>query len=319
MTEIRTTAPSQEPIAETAAVVTQLLEAGIAEPVTQSEAEEYVGRWAEYEQARILVAEEGGLPIGWLGVVPWPGEFATLHWLRWAPVGWPSVAPSADVEEVGRALLVAAGDAVPEEVAALIVAIEQDVEVDAAHLDLLRSRYAAIGWQYSEAIHFIHSTEGVESPGLPNGVTVRPLREADPERLITCIREIFSGEYAEIFCDGSSEEQDAFLRGLPHSETMKEAASVVLLADDELIGFSSTHGIRENENLLVNWIGIRPAWRRRGYASFLLRHILAVAGEEGYATSSLSSEVRNEASLALYQSQGWEVEGGEKQFAKYLR
>jgi len=226
--------------------------------------------------------------------------------------------PSSDVEGIGRALLAAATDAVPEEVAALIVSIDRDVEIDEERLALLRSRYEALGWQYSEAVHFIHPTRGVTAQDIPDDLVVRPLREADPERLTACIRDIFSGEYAEIFCGGLPEEQGAFLQGLPESETMNEAASVVLLAGGELVGFSSVHGIRENENLLINWIGIRPNWRRRGYASFLLRHILAVAAEEGYRTASLSSEVRNQASLALYEGQGWEVEGGEKQFAKYL-
>jgi ribosomal protein S18 acetylase RimI-like enzyme len=318
MIDIRTIVPSQEPIADTTAVLTQLLEQGAGKPAMESEITAYVGRWAEVEQARMLIAEEDGSPIGWLGVAPWPGEYASLHWLRGSPVGWPSVVSSADVEDVGRSLLAAAVDIVPDEVAALIMSIDHDIEIDEERLALLQSRYAAIGYQYSEAVHFVHPTDGVTAPDVPDSLVVRPLREADPEQLTSCIRDIFSGEYSGIFCGGLPEEQETFLRGLPESETMQEAASVVLLADDEIVGFSSVHGVRENENLLVNWIGIRPAWRRRGYASFLLRHILSVAAEEGYATASLSSEVRNQASLALYEGQGWEIEGGEKQFAKYL-
>jgi len=319
MVEIRTIAPSKEPVAKTAAVVMQLLEQGIGEPITKSDAEDYVGRWAEYEQARMLVATKDAEPVGWLGVVPWPGEYASLHWLKGAPVGWPSVVPSLDVEEVGRILLSAAVDIVPDEVAALIMSIERDTEIEADRLDLLQTRYAAIGYQYSEAVHFVHPTQGATRPMPPEGVTFRPLREADPEQLTVCIRDIFSGEYEEIFCGGLPEEQEAFLRGLPDSETMNEAASVALLSEGELVGFSSVHGIHAHENLLVNWIGIRPQWRRRGYASFLLQHLLAVAAEEGFKTASLSSELRNHASLALYKRQGWEIEGGEKQFAKYLR
>jgi len=317
MLEIRTVVPSQEPDVASE-IASRLLEGGLGESPAASEVSDYVSRWAAYEQARILVAEENGTPIGWLGVVPWPGEYATLHWLRWAPIGWPSVIPSADDETVGHQLLDAAANIAPKEVAALIVSIDRNVEIDEERLALLQSRYEALGWQYSEAIHFIHPTKGVKRPSVPEGLIVRPLREADPEQLTSCIREIFSGEYSAIFCGGLPEEQEAFLRGLPESETMNEAASVVLASGDELIGFSSVHGVRENENLLVNWIGIRPAWRRRGHGAFLLRHILAVAGEEGYRTASLSSEVRNQASLALYRGQGWEVEGGEKQFAKYL-
>jgi len=317
MPEIRTVVPSQDP--EVAAdIVSRLLDQGLGGPAAASEVSEYVSRWAAYEQARLLVAEENGTPVGWLGVVPWPGEYATLHGLRWAPVGWPSVIASADDEAVGHQLLAAAADIVPEEVAALIVSIDRDVEIDAEHLELLQARYEAIGRQYSEAIHFIHPTKDVKRPDVPESLDVRPLREANPDRLTACIREVFTGEYREIFCGGLEEEQDTFLRGLPKSETMDEAASVVLVSEGELVGFSSVHGVRENENLLVNWIGIRPAWRRRGYGAFLLQHILAVAAEEGYRTASLSSEVRNRASLALYHGQGWEVEGGEKQFAKYL-
>ena len=321
MIEIRTIVPAKETASEVEAIVSRLLERGVAEPRSAQEIVDYVAHCAspEYEGFRVLVAEEAGDPVGWLGVMPWPGEFATLHWLRWGSVGWPSVVPSMNVERVGRAMLEASTEAVPEEVSAVLLCIDRDTEIDEQRFELLRSRYDAIGWQYSEAIHFIHPAKGAKRPDIPEGLHVRPLREADPEQLTTCIRDIFSGEYEEIFCGGLAEEQETFLRGFSASETMKEAASVVLISRNELIGFSSVHGIRENENLLVNWIGIRPAWRRRGYASFLLSHILAVAAEEGYQTASLSSEVRNQASLALYQDQGWQVEGGEKQFAKYIR
>jgi GNAT superfamily N-acetyltransferase len=321
MIEIRKVVPSQEPASRVEEIVSSLLAQGVAEPRSEEEVADYVAHCASapYEAFRALIAEEAGEPIGWLGVMPRPGGYATLHSMRWAPLGWPSVVPAADVEGVGRAMLEALTSAVPEEVSAVLLCIDRDVEIDEERLALLRSRYEAIGWQYSEAIHFIHPTKDVKRPDTPDGLTVRPLREAGPEQLTACIRDIFSGEYEEIFCGGLPEEQEAFLRALPESETMNEAASVVLLACGELVGFSSVHGIRENENMLVNWIGIRPAWRRRGYGSFLLRHILAVAKEEGYRTASLSSEVRNQASLALYESRGWEVEGGERQFAKYLR
>ena len=318
MIEVRTVVPSQDPDSARR-IISRLLELGAGSPQPASEVTSYVSHWAEYPRARMLIAREDGDPIGWLGVAPWPGEYATLHWLRWGPVGWPSVVATADAEEVGRQLVAHAVDEVPEDISALIVAIERDTSVDDDRLDLLRSRYAALGYTYSEAVHFVHPTTGAATPSVPRGLAVRPLRDADPNRLNDCIRDVFSGEVSAFFCGGSPDEQDAFLRGLPTSSTMDEAASVVLCQGDDLIGFSSTLRGHEGRNLLVNWIGIRPAWRRRRYASFLLRHILATASEAAYATASLSSEVRNTASMALYESQGWEVEGGERQFAKYLR
>jgi len=115
-----------------------------------------------------------------------------------------------------------------------------------------------------------------------------------------------------------SQEPAGELRRPSHACSKREASSIVLGLGNELIGFSSTIGNDEKQNLLVNWIGIHTTWRRRGYASFLLRHILSIAASEGYETASLSSDARTAASMALYQNEGWEVEGGERQFVKHL-
>jgi len=317
MIEIQTVAPSQDaPALER--VAAHLLASGAGSEQPGDQIAEYVSNWAEYEQARVLVAEESSNPVGWLGVVPWPGEYATLHWLRWGLPGWPTVIEAADEVEIGRKLLAAAEETIPSEVRAILCCIDRSIEVSAERLSLLQDRYAQIGYQYAEAVHFIHETKRAALPSAPEGLRVVPLREPSSEELIACIRDVFSGDVAEFFCGGSVEEQEAFLRGLPKSSTMDEAASVALLEGSELVGFATAIGNRDNENLVLNWLGLRPAWRRRGYARFLLQHTLAVAGDDGYRTASLSSHTQNAASMALYENEGWDIEGAEHQFTKYV-
>lgn len=321
MVEIRTLVPSQEPASDVEAIVSRLLEGGVAEPRSAEEVADYVTHCAssQYEGFRALVAEEAGEPLGWLGVMPWPGGYATLHSMRWAPIGWPSVVPSRGEEPLGLELLAAAERAVPNDDRALIVSIKRGAEVDETRVALLRARYAKVGYRFADLVHFIHPTAVADFPShVPDELTVQPLREIGEEKLVACIRDVFEGPASPFFCGGAEEDQKTFLRALPDSPAMDEPASVVLCDGAEPIGFASTIGYRDNGNLLIDWMGIRPAWRRRGYAKCLLRHVLSTAAAEGYKTASLSSDSGNGAAMALYESQGWEIEGGERQFVKLL-
>lgn len=54
---------------------------------------------------------------------------------------------------------------------------------------------------------------------------------------------------------------------------------------------------------------VRPQFRRRGYATALLRHGLAVAREAGVARALLTCDVDNAASAAVIERCGGELEG----------
>jgi GNAT superfamily N-acetyltransferase len=322
MVKIREVVPSQEPASRVEEIVSSLLAQGVAEPSSAEEVADYVTHCASspYEAFRALIAEEDGGPIGWLGVMPWPGGYATLHSMRWASLGWPSVVPRHDTEAVGLELLAAAERAVPEDVRSLIVSIARDAGVRAADLDRLKLCYAKAGYRFADLVHFIHATGDAEAPpSAPPGVTVAPLREIAGDRLEACILEVFGGKASAFFCGGSCEEQNRFLHGLRASPAMEEPSSIVLCASDEPIGFASTIGDREDGNLLIDWMGIRAGWRRKGFGTFLLGHVLAAAAAEGYASVSLSSDARNDPAIGLYRREGWTIEGGERQFSKQLR
>jgi len=321
MIDIRKVVPSQEPASRVEAIVSSLLAQGVAEPRSKEDVAEYIVHCASapYQAFRALIAEEDGAPIGWLGVMPWPGGYATLHSMRWAPLGWPSAVPAADEQAVGAQLLTAAEAFVPSEVRCILVSLGRDADISNERLEALRPRYSALGFHYADLAHFIHATGDAEVlPSAPPGVTVSPLREIAGDRLEACILDVFGGEASAFFCGGSSEEQKRFLRSLRTSPAMGEPSSIVLWASDEPIGFASTMGDRENGNLLIDWMGVRTDWRRKGFGAFLLRYVLAVAAVEGYALVSLTSDARNDPAVGLYRREGWTIEGGERQFAKQL-
>ena len=240
-----------------------------------------------------------------------------MHTLRWAQPGWPSVAPEGDPVSVGGLLVITAEAGLPETTRSLLLSIPRDVEVHPIRLTELAERFAALGFHYAELIHFIHGAEAGEM-GLPEGVALQPLREVDLGALQLCIRDVFSQDASAFFCGGDAAEQESFLRTLEGSQAMREASSVALVRGTELLGFATTAGDSENGNLLIDWMGIRPAFRKQGLARALLRCVLSCAAFEGYRTASLSSDARNEPALSLYQSAGWDVGGGERQFVKQI-
>ena len=318
MIEVRTRVPAQESGMELESIVNRLLEQGIAPPQSGSDVAAYVARWAEYPQSRVQIAEDGERAIGWLGVMVWDGGYATMHPLRWSPPGWPSVVPGEDEQDVGVRLIAATEAILPDTVRTLLTSIDQDVPLDPERLAELRLRYERLGFHFADLVHFIHPTADLAGLSMPEELAASPIGDVDPEALVACIRDVFSGSASPFFCGGAIEEQESFVRTLPGSPAMAEPASVVLTIDGEMIGFASTVGDRDNGNLLVDWMGIRPAWRQRGYGRFLLSHILSAAKDEAYATVSLSSDEQNSPALALYKTQGWEIEGGERQFVKQL-
>ncbi|MFC2094890.1 GNAT family N-acetyltransferase [Candidatus Bipolaricaulota bacterium] len=90
------------------------------------------------------------------------------------------------------------------------------------------------------------------------------------------------------------------MAGLLDSPASHEPSSSVVYVGNELANFVSTEGY--DTDLLIDWLGIRPAWHRRGLGSLLLLHALEQGRANGYVTASSSANVANEASMRLMES-----------------
>ena len=63
------------------------------------------------------------------------------------------------------------------------------------------------------------------------------------------------------------------------------------------------------DELHINNLAVRPAWRRRGAARALIRHVLAEAPQLGARRATLEVRRSNEIARRLYTEVGFEVSG----------
>ncbi len=86
----------------------------------------------------------------------------------------------------------------------------------------------------------------------------------------------------------------------------------VCLEDDRVLGYISYYQIRDEA--FINNVAVTASARRKGVGTALVKK--AVADATGNAASFLSLEVRrsNQAAIALYESQGFDLEGLRKKF-----
>jgi ribosomal-protein-alanine N-acetyltransferase len=63
------------------------------------------------------------------------------------------------------------------------------------------------------------------------------------------------------------------------------------------------------DELHINSLAVADAWRRRGLARALLRHVLADAAKAGARSATLEVRRSNEAARGLYEGLGFRVEG----------
>ena len=105
-------------------------------------------------------------------------------------------------------------------------------------------------------------------------------------------------------------------------ERFQHAESVVLLAlnegTGEGVGFTQLYplfsSVRATRRYLLNDLFVTPARRRFGVAAALLHAATAHARAMGVAGMSLSTANDNVAAQRLYESMGWELEQGFREY-----
>ncbi len=100
----------------------------------------------------------------------------------------------------------------------------------------------------------------------------------------------------------------------------KQTNSTVLVAEDQdqLAGYMFAIGgsARRNSHAAYLVIGILPEYRGKGVGTQLFQQMEEWATEHGIARLELTVVTENEAGLALYKKQGFEVEGTKRQSLK---
>ena len=80
----------------------------------------------------------------------------------------------------------------------------------------------------------------------------------------------------------------------------------VLRLDDGQVGAFCVCWMLFDE-LHINTLAVAPAWRRRGLATTLLRHVFAEASARGVQRATLEVRASNRPALALYERLGFQV------------
>jgi ribosomal-protein-alanine N-acetyltransferase len=122
---------------------------------------------------------------------------------------------------------------------------------------------------------------------------IRDATPADAPRLAELERECFPDPWSEA--------------GL--EEVLRHATGISVVAEGEGIvqGYVLARAVADQAEILN--VAVAPAWRRRGAAKAMLRHVLAALEERGVTEVFLEVRQSNVAALSLYRDLGFRVAG----------
>ena len=140
---------------------------------------------------------------------------------------------------------------------------------------------------------------------LPPGYGYMPLVDADEEALYGCYSHAFIESGVRAYHDMTEEERRADFEHYFGGGTMNEEASLVVVRDGEIVGFSLVHS-RPGEAHLAD-IGIVPAHRGKGLGRRMVKYSLMKVARD-YDTVTLAVDVDNTSAFELYGDLGFEVE-----------
>jgi mycothiol synthase len=163
---------------------------------------------------------------------------------------------------------------------------------------------AARGYAYWRSSYRmrIELAERPETPALPPGLELRSYEAGDAETVRAALNEAFATDpFSHPVTESNFREFFLRQRGFD--------PRLWLLAWDgaELAGFAlafPSNGADESVGWVGN-LGVRPAWRRRGLGTALLRHAFAVLYDRGLRSVGLGVDAENPTgAVGLYESAG---------------
>jgi len=171
-------------------------------------------------------------------------------------------------------------------------------------------------WFEAEGMHLVDDSAYMRrslDPGefaehdvaLPPGYRYMPLADADEESLYGCFSRAYDESGVRSFHDMTYEERRTDFEHYFGGETRDEGASLVVVGDGEIVGFSLVHS-RPSEAHLGE-VGIVPAHRGRGLGRRMVRCSLMRAARD-HDTVTLAVDVDNAPAYELYRDMGFEVE-----------
>ncbi len=265
---------------------------------------------------RFVIARNKGMLLGCLALLikhPVTVEIMPHH--LWQD-GYPLVRPGYDATTITTKLIEAAARWAGQ---GKYECIELGVEPSDGQDELgtLKTWYESLGFHVrQENVNLMCKLTAQTIPELavPKGFRLRPITDVDSDDVFRCYHASFSRGHSPFFFDQSERERRAYFETFGVTYGMDEETSLALMKEERVAGFSYTMPWATSYHY-VDWLGIHPAYRRRGLGRFLLRYIMKKAIDQGRESAFLSCGLQNLPARALYRQLGWEEIGQDIRYA----
>ncbi len=181
------------------------------------------------------------------------------------------------------------------------------------------------GFEHSRTFH--RMTTGFEGPAepavLPDGIAIRTFKPgADDEALVAAYREAFAGHYGRLEqpFEVDLAEWQHWMREDDFDPSLWFLACD--MADGTIAGFCSCYAAAPGDPklALIDELGVRPAWRRRGIGRALLLHAFGELATRGIQGAVLNVDTGNRSGApALYERAGMRSIRANHTYVKELR
>lgn len=251
----------------------------------------------------ILVVGADGTPVGYLEyfVAPQPLEVTLFPYV--VPRLWRRGVNAWLLrfgEERVRTHIAATPDRTP---ASILVARFADNEPARRLFETLGYRYARTFWMMR-----IDLTSGVERATIPDGIAVRTLdADLDVRRVYDVLADAFSEHWGGAF-DPYDDWRHRHIDG--EGASFDPTLWFVAVDGDEIVGSASciASSPRDRDAALIEVLGVRSGWRRRGVAQALLMSAFGEFARRGISRAELSVDADNTTGATrLYEGVGMRV------------
>jgi GNAT superfamily N-acetyltransferase len=156
------------------------------------------------------------------------------------------------------------------------------------------------------------SEQAVANISMPAGFRVKQVCELSEDALYQCYYAAFNAGKAQFFFNQSENERRAYFNTLGIRGSLNDEASLALMKDQQIVGFTFTLPYGEG-NLHLSCNCIHPKFGQQGYGKLLLQLTMKKAAQLGIRTMTLLTDTEIRA-FELYRKNGWKEK---KYYLKY--
>ena len=250
----------------------------------------------------IILAEDGGELLGCVLLHLKEGNQAEIN--PWFLRGLPIVRQESEDFDISEKLIIRTRDYVQE---TGITRVEmtfprekrsEQVKAILQHCGLIL---------VEEIVHMRENLSGltIDAPEVPESIEKRVLLQVSLEDLFACWSETFQhGQDRSILARSSEERRAFFNESFDFTKPLIETASLALIHNSVVIGFSLVRPTHGEKNGHIWELGISPAFRRQGLAKYLIAEAKEQLEELGFTTMSLNVDTDNRIAFNLYKAIG---------------